>query len=938
MPARSSEYCPRHAQGAPVAAPIHIGTPEAGSDRASTIAAAVSELLDEGLAHVQISARLGLTAAEVKEAVRLARQPDHGLPERWYRGCRCAKCTQAVHTDPLVLQVGELRRDGLVYAKIAEQLDIPQVLAEKAGHASGVKRGIPHGRRARWRAGCRCEACTEAAPKEAPAAQIETQARHDGLAKNRLDKKGLVKTRIHGTPVRWRAGCRCLACVTAVRQDPLVIQVAELRNTGMGYKEIAAQLEITVAKAEEAGGAAGFKGPGGPTSVAPPACSWPACDSPALTGTRCAFHQDWAKRGFDPDNPATKDDFPSELRAAIILKAVELLLGGLSYADVGKRLGISSKITEGLCRDAGYTDVARRPAANQAAVTFPRRSEKWDLASPAGFGAAPRRSAVNKAGKTFGRHGEQWDRLVASAGALLGEGLTTTEIAERLGVSYGSAAKACRWSAELSNVHGIPVKWHTGCRCDTCLEAMRRDTLITAVAEKRSRNVSYEDISAYLGSTPARIRRAGLEARDCGLIDSIRAQRAAAAPPVPKSIPVDGFTPAVWAELVDAVGTLKESGLRYALIGRRLGVSTAVARQAGRMVGKETALVERTPPPADPKELSEVPLQEDGVGWIPLDTYVHMTAPEDASPTSEDVSPEVHVRTPEEWAELVRTVGELRQAGLSIKKISQRLGITPRTASDACEESSFDGTPARPPHGTRTRWRTGCSCDLCTEAKDADPQIAEVRRLRGERKSYPEIARILGISPATAWQVGKDAGFSGWPERPADEPSPREKELAQRAADRASAGSHFHPWTEAEERTVRESDLPARELAATLGRTPAAINNKRKELASNDDGPRTRKRRSKSSLPRPWTQEEDQVVMDEDLTGREQADKLGRSYAAVLTRRNTLRRAAGKPKRESRPWTPEDLATARREDVPVKELAAMLGRTTSSVYAMRHRA
>jgi DNA-binding CsgD family transcriptional regulator len=316
-----------------------------------------------------------------------------------------------------------------------------------------------------------------------------------------------------------------------------------------------------------------------------------------------------------------------------------------------------------------------------------------------------------------------------------------------------------------------------------------------------------------------------------------------------------------------------------------------------------------------------------------LDAYVQLTAPE-------DVTPEVHVRTPEEWAGLVQSVGELRQAGLTIKKISLRLGIPHRTASDACEESSFDGNPARPPHGTKSRWKTGCSCALCTEAKEADPLIAEVRRLRGERKSYPTIARTLGISPAKAWQAGKDAGFTGWPERPADEPSPREKELAKRAEDRARAGAHFQPWTEADEQTVMDSDLPPKELAAMLGRTPASIQNKRRELTANAAKSPDRRR------SRRWSQEDDNTLMREDLTPQEKADRLGRSYAAVQTRRSMLRTAGtpkpataagGKPaERARRPWTPEDVATAKRDDVPVSELAAMLGRTKASVYGIRH--
>lgn len=645
MPVKTSEYCPRHAHGAPsAAASVDTPAPDApAADKSGDILAAVSDLRDQGFADVQISARLGLTAAEFRAAVRVARLPAHGSSERWYRGCRCRKCSEAVRNDPLVIRVGELRTDGRTVKEISDELGILPHQAERAGRASGARKGGPHGSPERWRAGCQCEACAAAAPESDPVATVTAKRPNigvqdrtglNGLSRERasgaaqvaahpadpLGKKSPArKRRRHGTPVRWRAGCRCRACVTAIRKDPLVIEVAELRNTGLAYKEIAAQLGIHVPKAQEAGFAAGFKGPvGGPTSMAPPQCSWPSCGSPALTGIHCAFHQDWAKHDFDPAHPATRDDFPSALRATVILKAVELMIEGSSYEAVGQRLAISTATITKLCRDAGFTEAHQRSKAPEPSGNV------W-------------------------HRGEEWNTLVGSAEELLGEGLNAAQIAKRLGIRVATAAQAIRASGEACFFHGVPAKWHAGCRCDTCLQAMSNDPFITAVAERRSRKVAYKEIAAELGATLPKVQQAGREANACGLVDSFRVGREAVKS-TRSSEPLDGFTAEAWTELVDAVGKLRETGLRPAAIGRQLGVSTAVVRHAQGLVAAGPA---EPPAPLEGRELpSQFALDEAGASWgIPLDAYAELTTPT-------DVSPEAHQTTQDDPADLAPTVGK----------------------------------------------------------------------------------------------------------------------------------------------------------------------------------------------------------------------------------------------------------------------------------------
>lgn len=79
----------------------------------------------------------------------------------------------------------------------------------------------------------------------------------------------------------------------------------------------------------------------------------------------------------------------------------------------------------------------------------------------------------------------------------------------------------------------------------------------------------------------------------------------------------------------------------------------------------------------------------------------------------------------------------------------------------------------------------------------------------------------------------------------------------------------------------------------------------------------------------PWTDREDRIVLS-DRPIKEIAVELGRTYYAVATRRNALSGV------KNRPYSPQEDALIMRTDIPAADIAAALKRTRSAVYVRRH--
>ena len=79
----------------------------------------------------------------------------------------------------------------------------------------------------------------------------------------------------------------------------------------------------------------------------------------------------------------------------------------------------------------------------------------------------------------------------------------------------------------------------------------------------------------------------------------------------------------------------------------------------------------------------------------------------------------------------------------------------------------------------------------------------------------------------------------------------------------------------------------------------------------------------------PWTAREDKIVVS-DRPMKEIAIELGRTYFAVVTRRNVL----SGPK--NRPYSAKEDELIMRTDIPAADIAAALKRTRNAVYVRRH--
>lgn len=108
------------------------------------------------------------------------------------------------------------------------------------------------------------------------------------------------------------------------------------------------------------------------------------------------------------------------------------------------------------------------------------------------------------------------------------------------------------------------------------------------------------------------------------------------------------------------------------------------------------------------------------------------------------------------------------------------------------------------------------------------------------------------------------------------------------------------PWTSTEERLLL-SGLPLSDVAAITGRTRHAAKNRKRRLLNPDiraldrrQSQAIKEKHQAETTPAPrkrqrWAPEEDAALNNHHLTDTEIASQIGRSYKAVLARRNALR-------------------------------------------------
>ena len=185
--------------------------------------------------------------------------------------------------------------------------------------------------------------------------------------------------------------------------------------------------------------------------------------------------------------------------------------------------------------------------------------------------------------------------------------------------------------------------------------------------------------------------------------------------------------------------------------------------------------------------------------------------------------------------------------------------------------------------------------------------LADVRAGLPDR----EVARRHGLSRQRVGHLRRQVGLppNRRPPKPPPEPSPA-------------------TWTAAQVGyLVAHADTPVRDVATALGRTEAAVRNKRHHLLAEG-----RIAASRTAL----TEAELALLADVQRTDAEVAQVTGRAVRVIAHARRR-RGIVGRGKRApGRPWTAADIETlVALADRPASEVAARLGRTVTAVANKR---
>ena len=139
-------------------------------------------------------------------------------------------------------------------------------------------------------------------------------------------------------------------------------------------------------------------------------------------------------------------------------------------------------------------------------------------------------------------------------------------------------------------------------------------------------------------------------------------------------------------------------------------------------------------------------------------------------------------------------------------------------------------------------------------------------------------------------------------------------------------------WTEEQDQLVLAQEMSDAEIAQKVGRTAQAVGSRRYALRHRYP---TRKYGSKPQ--RRWTASEDELAMDMSLSNEEVANATGRTIGAVQHRRDFLR----KPKPECKPrktgkWSKDEIELIMNYEMSASELAEKLGRSAGSIQSKRY--
>lgn len=132
-------------------------------------------------------------------------------------------------------------------------------------------------------------------------------------------------------------------------------------------------------------------------------------------------------------------------------------------------------------------------------------------------------------------------------------------------------------------------------------------------------------------------------------------------------------------------------------------------------------------------------------------------------------------------------------------------------------------------------------------------------------------------------------------------------------------------WTESEDQLVLKHLIPDIELSEKIGRSVSAIQNRRVKLKKSIKDNTPNKFKS-----RPWSEEEDFLIITSTSTNLELSNILNRTENAIIQRKNHLRKCGKMP---SKAWTEEEDKILLSKKFTVAELSFRLNRCKNSIYS-----
>lgn len=167
-------------------------------------------------------------------------------------------------------------------------------------------------------------------------------------------------------------------------------------------------------------------------------------------------------------------------------------------------------------------------------------------------------------------------------------------------------------------------------------------------------------------------------------------------------------------------------------------------------------------------------------------------------------------------AEEISLVTKLRLKGLTWKEVGAKIGKSESRAAKLGKQAGFIGAIEQPAkHGIPARWQAGCRCDLC------------VRSMKEYKQAAHQRARQRA---ADAWEAGEH--LPG-PHCPCPECRKAASDKLAARLDRTKPGAveHYQRWTEDEDAIAMDHSRRIEDIATDLGRTYAAVDNRRRYLA-----------------------------------------------------------------------------------------------------------